>query len=295
MDILQLAGNTPMVNIEGIYAKLEAYNPTGSIKDRMAVHIISRAMERGILKPGMEIIEVTSGNTGIAFAAISARLGHRFTAIMPEFVSRERIEMLKLFGANVVLTPAAEDMEGAVRRYEEMVKDRRDVFLPRQFENPDNIEAHRLGTGREIIEQMEGQLDAFVAGTGTGGTLIGVALALRDAGIESRIVAVEPAESAVISGKTRIPGMHMIQGIGEGFVPPIIENNRHLIDEIVDIPSKDAIDMSKFIARRYGLLVGISSGANILAAMEIKKKYGFDRVVTVLPDRGERYMSIYLN
>ncbi len=294
MDILQLAGNTPMVEIEGIYAKLEAYNPTGSIKDRMAIHIISRAIQRGILKPGMEIIEVTSGNTGIAFAAISAHLGYRFTAVMPEFVSRERIEMLKIFGASVVLTPAQEDMEGAVRKYEEMVRGREDVFLPKQFENPDNIDAHRIGTGREIIEQMEGQIDAFVAGTGTGGTLIGVALALKDAGLESRIVAVEPAESAVISGKTRIPGMHMIQGIGEGFVPPIIEEHRHLIDEIVDIPSKDAIDMSKFIARRYGLLVGISSGANVLAAMEVKKRYGFRKVVTILPDRGERYMSIYL-
>ncbi len=294
MDILRLAGNTPMVEIEGIYAKLEAYNPTGSIKDRMAIHIVSKALEKGTLKPGMEIIEVTSGNTGIALAAISAHLGYKFTAIMPEFVSRERVEMLRLFGANVVLTPAEEDMEGAVRRYEEMVEGREDVFLPKQFENPDNIEAHRMGTGREIVEQMDGRIDAFVAGTGTGGTLIGVALALRDAGLDSRIVAVEPAESAVISGRTKIPGMHMIQGIGEGFVPPIIENNRHLIDEIVDVPSEEAIDMSKFIARRYGLLVGISSGANVLAAMEVRKKYGMEKVVTVLPDRGERYLSIYL-
>ena len=283
-----------MVEIEGIYAKLEAYNPTGSIKDRMAIHIVSKAMEKGILKPGMEIIEVTSGNTGIAFAAISAYLGFKFTAIMPEFVSRERIEMLKLFGANVILTPADEDMEGAVKRYEEMVEGRTDVFLPRQFENPDNIEAHRMGMGREIIDQMDGRIDAFVAGTGTGGTLIGVALALKDAGLNSLIVAVEPAESAVISGRTQIPGMHMIQGIGEGFIPPIIENNRHLIDEIVDIPSEEAIDMSKFIARRYGLLVGISSGANVLAAKEIRRKLGLDKVVTVLPDRGERYLSIYL-
>ncbi len=294
MDILRLAGNTPMVEIEGIYAKLEAYNPTGSIKDRMAIHIVSKALEKGTLKPGMEIIEVTSGNTGIALAAISAHLGYKFTAIMPEFVSRERVEMLRLFGAKVVLTPAEEDMEGAVRRYEEMVEGREDVFLPKQFENPDNIEAHRMGTGREIVEQMDGRIDAFVAGTGTGGTLIGVALALRDAGLDSRIVAVEPAESAVISGRTKIPGMHMIQGIGEGFVPPIIENNRHLIDEIVDVPSEEAIDMSKFIARRYGLLVGISSGANVLAAMEVRKKYGMEKVVTVLPDRGERYLSIYL-
>ncbi len=294
MNILRISGNTPMLEIEGIYAKLEAYNPTGSIKDRMAIHIISRAIEKGELRPGMEIIEVTSGNTGIAFAAISAHLGYRFTAIMPEFVSRERIEMLRLFGANIILTPAEEDMEGAVRKYEEITAGREDVFLPKQFENPDNIEAHRLGTGREIVEQMNAKVDAFVAGTGTGGTLIGVALALKEAGIHSRIVAVEPAESAVISGKTRIPGMHMIQGIGEGFIPPIIENNRHLIDEILDIPSEEAIDMSKFIARRYGILVGISSGANVLAAMEIKKKYGLENVVTVLPDRGERYLSIYL-
>ncbi len=294
MNILRISGNTPMLEIEGIYAKLEAYNPTGSIKDRMAIHIISRAIEKRELRPGMEIIEVTSGNTGIAFAAISAHLGYRFTAIMPEFVSRERIEMLRLFGANIILTPAEEDMEGAVRKYEEITAGRKDVFLPKQFENPDNIEAHRLGTGREIVEQMNAKVDAFVAGTGTGGTLIGVALALKEAGIHSRIVAVEPAESAVISGKTRIPGMHMIQGIGEGFIPPIIENNRHLIDEILDIPSEEAIDMSKFMARRYGILVGISSGANVLAAMEIKKKYGLENVVTVLPDRGERYLSIYL-
>ena len=280
-----------MLKLDGIYAKLETVNPSGSIKDRMAWYMVRKAEERGKLRQGMEIIEVTSGNTGIAFAMVSAVRGYKFTAIMPESMSIERVKMMKAFGANVVLTPAAEDMAGAVRRYKETVKGRKNVWLPRQFENPDNIEAHRRGIGMEIIQQMDGKVDAFVAGIGTGGTLLGVAKAFIDAGIDAKIVGVEPAESAVLSGGKS--GLHRIQGIGEGFIPKLVKDNIELIDEIVVIRSEDAIKMSKLLARKYGLLVGISSGANVLAAQRIKRKYGLKRVVTVLPDRGERYFSLF--
>lgn len=280
-----------MLKLDNIYAKLETVNPSGSIKDRMAWYMVRKAEERGELRQGMEIIEVTSGNTGIAFAMVSAVRGYKFTAIMPESMSIERMKMMKAFGANVVLTPAAEDMAGAVRRCKEIIKGRKNVWLPRQFENPDNIEAHRRGIGMEIIQQMDGKVDAFVAGIGTGGTLLGVAKAFIDAGIDAKIVGVEPAESAVLSGGKS--GLHRIQGIGEGFIPKLVKDNIELIDEIVVIRSEDAIKMSKLLARRYGILVGISSGANVLAALRIKKKYGLKRVVTVLPDRGERYLSLF--
>jgi len=292
-DTLDLIGETPLLKIpingQGgtIWAKLETTNLTGSIKDRMARFIIQKAEERGELKPGNKIIEVTSGNTGIAFAMIAAIRGYKFTAVMPESASIERVKMMKFFGADVVLTPAEEDMAGAVKKYEELVEKNKDAWLPKQFENSDNILAHREGTGKEIVEQAKGKIDAFVAGAGTGGTLIGVAQALKEINPGIKIFAVEPAESAVLSGEK--PGHHKIQGIGEGFIPKILEENRHLIDGVMTIKSEDAISMSKKMARDYGILVGISSGANILAARELSKK--FKNVVTILPDRGERYLS----
>ena len=290
-DILSTIGRTPLIKIENIYAKLETTNPTGSIKDRMAWYMVRKAEERDELKPGSTIIEVTSGNTGISFAMISAIRGYRFIAVMPESMSIERRKMMKVFGAKIILTPTGEDMAGAIRKYEKLIKRSRDAWLPRQFKNPDNIAAHREGLGKEIVKQTNGKIDAFVAGVGTGGTLIGVAQALKRKNAKIKIIAVEPKESAVLSGDRQ--GLHRIQGIGEGFIPGLIKENIGLIDGIVSVKSQDAIKMTKRLARNYGILTGISSGANVLAAIEISGKY--KNVVTVLPDRGERYLSEIFN
>ncbi len=287
LDMFGTVGSTPLLRIGDVYAKLETTNPTGSVKDRMACYMARKAEERKELKPGSRIIEVTSGNTGIAFAMISAIRGYKFTAVMPGSMSIERIKMMKAFGAEVVLTPAKEDIAGAIRKYEELVRKNPGAWFPRQFENPDNVAAHREGLGREILEQTGGKVGAFVAGIGTGGTLIGVAQALKKANPKVRIIGVEPAESAVLSGKK--PGLHKIQGIGEGFIPKLVQDNMRLVDEVIAIRSDDAIRMRKKLAKERGILVGISSGANVLAAMQAAKKYR--NVVTVLPDRGERYMS----
>jgi len=255
----------------------------------MAWYMMKKAEERKELKPGNKIIEVTSGNTGISFAMISAVRGYKFTAIMPESMSVERRKMIKAFGAEVVLTPAKKDMAGAVEQYQKLIKANPDAWLPRQFENPDNIAAHREGLGKEIIKQTKGKIDSFVAGVGTGGTLIGTAQALKKINPKIKIIAVEPAESAILSGKK--PGLHKIQGIGEGFIPKLVQENIAIIDEVLMIGSNEAIDTSKELAEKFGILVGISSGANVLAARRIKEKYGFKNIVTVLPDRGERYLS----
>ncbi|RLG22007.1 cysteine synthase A [Candidatus Micrarchaeota archaeon] len=283
-----LIGKTPLISVNGILAKLETVNPTGSIKDRMAWYMVRKAEERKELKPGMEIIEATSGNTGIAFAMVSSVKGYRFTAVMPESMSIERRKMMRLFGAEIILTPGEEDMAGAVRRYEKIVKRKKEVWLPRQFENPDNVRAHEFGIGKEIVNETKAKVDAFVAGVGTGGTLIGVAKALKKVNPDVKIIAVEPEESAVLSGKGS--GLHKIQGIGEGFIPKLVKENIALIDEVITIKSRDAINASRKLAKAYGLLVGISSGANFLAAMQLKRKY--QKVITVFPDRGERYLSV---
>lgn len=288
-SVIDLIGNTPLVRVGEIFAKLETVNPTGSVKDRMTWYMVKKAEERKELKQGSKIIEVTSGNTGISFAMVSAIRGYKFIAVMPKSMSIERRKIMKAFGAEIVLTPSKEDMAGAVERYKRFIKRNSDAWLPRQFENPDNISAHREGLGKEIIEQTKGKIDAFIAGVGTGGTLIGVAQALRKVGFKIKIVAVEPRESAVLSG--RKSGIHQIQGIGEGFIPKLVKESMDFIDEIVTVGSQEAIDTTRRIARDCGFLVGISSGANILAATRIKQKYGFKNVVTVLPDRGERYLS----
>jgi cysteine synthase len=283
----EVVGKTPMINVEGIFAKLETTNPTGSVKDRMVWHMVKKAEERGDLKKGMQILEMTSGNTGIGFAMISALKGYKFTAVMPESMSIERRKMIMAFGAEIVLTPAIEDMEGAMNKYKELVKENSSAWLPKQFENPDNPGAHECGLGKEIIEQTHGKVDAFVAGIGTGGTLIGVARALKKVNPDVKIFGVEPAESAVLSGGKQ--GLHKIQGIGEGFIPQLVQENMNLIDEVIMIKDEDAIAMSKELAKKHGLLVGISSGANILAAKKLKER--FKNVVTILPDRGERYLN----
>jgi cysteine synthase A len=266
-------------------------NPSGSIKDRMAYYVIKKAEARGDLKPGQEIVELTSGNTGTALAMVSAIKGYRLTVVLPEYTSVDKQRMIRIFGANVVTTPAADGFLGAKKRYDELCLEKPGAWLPKQFENKDNIEAHRLGTGQEIIRQMNGRVDAFVAGVGTGGTLIGVAKALKEADSKVRIVAVEPAESPVMSGMK--PGRHHIEGIGDDFIPKIVSDNRGLIDEIVLVGSDDAVRAAKELAEKHGVLAGISSGANMLAAKKIMQKYGYRRVVTVLPDGGERYLPVF--
>ncbi len=284
-NILDTIGNTPILDIMGIYSKLETVNPSGSIKDRMAEYIIRKAEERGDLRSGGRIIEATSGNTGISLSMISALKGYRLTAVMPESMSMERKRMMEYFGAEIILTPAEEDVVGAIKKCDELASTYPDAFLPRQFENPDNIEAHRVGFAKEIMREVQ-DIDVFVAGIGTGGTLIGTAKKLKKANPNIRIVGVEPEESAVLSGKE--PGLHEIQGIGEGFIPKLVKDNLGWIDEIVTVNSHNAMNMSRRLALDYGILAGISSGANILASMG----YG-GNVVSVLPDRGERYLSIF--
>lgn len=284
-----ILGNTPLVKVEGIYAKLEAYNPTGSIKDRMVEYIIEKAEERGQLKPGIRIIECTSGNTGIALARIAAIKGYKFTAVMPEHMSIARRKMMKAFGADIVLTRKEDDMKGAFDRFLEMKEDNPDAFFPMQFENEDNINAHMKNTGREIVDAL-GKVDIFVAGIGTGGTLIGVGKALLHDNPDALIVGVEPAESAVLNSRNQ--GLHGIQGIGEGFIPALVRKHRDIIDEVVMIHTDDAKREAESLARRHGLLVGISSGANFMAAKILQERYGNDKViVTVFADRGERYLD----
>ena len=297
-SILDLIGKTPIIKLHNvnstrstILAKLEALNPSGSIKDVMALYMIGLAEERGELKKGARIIEATSGNTGISFAMLSRLKGYRFVAVMPEYMSRERIEMMEAFGAEVILTPAEEGFPGAVKKFEELAKEDPHAWTPRQFDNIDNTAAHRTITGKNILEEVKGKIDAFVAGVGTGGTLMGVAQALREVYPDVKIVAVEPAESAVMSGDDL--GYHKIQGIGPGFIPGLMDMDR--VDDIIAISSKEAMDMTRNLIKEEGLMVGISSGANVLASLRVAEKLGAGKaIVTVLPDRTERYISMDL-
>jgi len=285
-QILGLIGNTPLIKIrENVFAKLEAANPSGSIKDRMALYMLEIAEKNNEIKPGYEIIEATSGNTGISFAMIAAPKGYKFTGIMPRTMSVERREIMRAYGASFILTPAMED---AVEKLEEFMT-KENVWLPRQFDNQTNVDCHRETTGKEILQQL-GKIGAFVAGVGTGGTLMGVAEALRKNFLHVKIVAVEPAESAVLSGGKA--GVHKIQGIGPGFVPRIVDISK--IDEVVKVKSDDAIEMTRRLARENGIFVGISSGANVLASLEIAKKMPNENIVTVLPDSANRYLSMEL-
>lgn len=297
-NVLDLIGKTPVVELaevnntkSTILAKLEALNPSGSIKDVMARYMIDVAEKNGILRPGSKIIEETSGNTGISFAMIAALKGYQFVAVMPEHMSQERIQMMRAFGAEIVLTPEKEGFAGAFEMLEQLGKENKDAWLPRQFSNPDNIAAHREITGQRILKEIGDRIDAFVAGVGTGGTLMGVAEALKRVYPEVRIVAVEPAESAVMIGEE--PGSHIIQGIGPGFIPSLV--NMDLIDEVIKVKDDDAVEMTKKLIKEEGLMVGISSGANVLAALEVARKSDKGKtIVTILPDRGERYLSMNL-
>jgi cysteine synthase A len=296
-DVLDSIGNTPLIRLRRvsddtgceIFAKAEFLNPGGSIKDRIARHIVLEAERRGELKPGSTIVEVTSGNTGIALSMVGAMRGYRVVIILPRSVSVERRQMIESFGAELELLDEINDIQSAIRETEAKAAGRDDIFLPRQFANPDNIEAHRQTTGPEILRQMRRPIDAFVMGVGTGGTIMGVGRALREGGSNARIVAVEPDESAVMSGEKR--GRHGIQGLADGFIPDIVQLDE--IDQVIRIKTADAVTRAHEMSREEGLLVGISSGANIIAATQLAKEMGPGHtIVTVLPDRGERYLSV---
>jgi cysteine synthase A len=297
--MLRHVGNTPLIELPplddepaaAILAKLELFNPSGSVKDRIAKYIVEKAERRGELKAGMVIVEVTSGNTGIGFAMVAAAKGYKMRVLMPEHMSEERRLIMKALGAELILTPEGEGFVGALEVSREMAAEDDNVYLPRQFENPYNTEAHKLFTGTEIIHQTGGHVDAFVAGVGTGGTLMGVAEAFREAHVPARIVAVEPAEAAVMSGGK--PGKHKIQGLGDGFVPNLIDMST--VDAVETAASDESLEKARELTARLGLLVGISSGANVIAAQREARRLGpGKKVVTILPDRGERYFSTEL-
>ena len=296
-NVLELIGQTPLVRLgripppraSAILAKVESFNPGGSVKDRICQAMIEDAESRGQLLPGGTIVEPTSGNTGIGLAMIGSVKGYRVILTMPETMSAERIQILKGYGAEVVLTSAKEGMIGAVRRAEAIVKATRDAFMPQQFMNPANPDVHRRTTAQEILRATEGDVDAFVAGVGTGGTITGVGEVLKKRSPRIRIVAVEPKGSPVLSGGAA--GPHMIQGIGAGFVPQVL--NRAIIDEILTVTDEQAYDTSRRLAKEEGLFVGISAGAACWGALKVAKELGPGKtVVTVFPDTGERYLSI---
>lgn len=296
-DVLDSIGNTPLIRLRQasdesgceIYAKAEYLNPGGSIKDRIARHIIREAEKRGELKHDSVIMEVTSGNTGIALSMVGAMRGYKVIIILPKTVSNERRQMIESFGAELRLLEEINDIQSAIADLEAYAAGNEKIFLPRQFANPDNIEAHRTTTGVEILRQVRTPIDAFVMGVGTGGTIMGVGRALREHGSKAKIVAVEPDESAVLSGGTR--GRHGIQGLADGFIPDLVNTSE--LDQVIRIKTDDAIKKALAMSREEGLLVGISSGANVIAATQLARETGPGNViVTVLPDRGERYLSL---
>jgi cysteine synthase A len=297
--VLELIGRTPVARLQRmpvpgsatVWAKLERANPGGSVKDRIGLAMIEAAERDGLLKPGGVIIEPTSGNTGIGLAMTAAIKGYRLILTMPDTLSVERRTLLAAYGAELVLTPGAEGMKGAIAKAEELVRENPGSLIPQQFRNPANPEVHRRTTAVEILQQMDGPIHAFVAGVGTGGTLTGVGEVLKERYPAVQVVAVEPANSPVLSGGQ--PGPHKIQGIGAGFVPDVL--NMDVVDEIITVANEEALETARRLAREEGLLVGISSGAAAFAALRVAERLGDGQtVVVILPDTGERYLSTEL-
>ncbi|HHY22953.1 MAG TPA: cysteine synthase A [Clostridiaceae bacterium] len=294
--VLDLIGNTPIVSLKkmtglNIYAKAEFLNPGGSIKDRVAKFMIEEAERQGRLKPGMTIMEPTSGNTGIGLALAGVQKGYKVIIVMPENMSEERKKIIAALGAELILTPAEKSIMGTVEEVEKRAKADSSVFVPQQFENPDNPQIHYLTTAREIWDQLDGKVDIFISGLGSGGTLCGVGRFLKEKNPDTIVVAVEPKNVSALLGHE--PGLHKIQGIGDGFVPPVLDTS--LINEVVEVTDNDAIQTARDLAKIQGLLVGTSSGANVWASVQMAKKYGKDKTVaTVLADRAERYFSTAL-
>ncbi|OTW95723.1 cysteine synthase A [Bacillus thuringiensis serovar cameroun] len=294
-SVSELIGKTPIVKLNRIvesdsadvYLKLEFMNPGSSVKDRIALAMIEDAEKKGLLKEGDTIIEPTSGNTGIGLAMVAAAKGYKAILVMPETMSIERRNLLRAYGAELVLTPGPEGMGGAIRKATELAKEY-GYFIPQQFQNQSNPEIHRLTTGPEIVEQMGDQLDAFIAGIGTGGTITGAGEVLKEAYKDIKIYAVEPADSPVLSGGK--PGPHKIQGIGAGFIPETLDVK--VYDEIIQVKTEQAFEYARRVAKEEGILVGISSGAVIYAATEVAKKLGKGKkVLVIIPSNGERYLS----
>jgi cysteine synthase A len=295
--ITELIGRTPLVRLnrltpEGaatIYAKVEYFNPGGSIKDRICLNMIDEAERQGKLKPGATIIEPTSGNTGIGLALISAVRGYKLILVMPESMSMERASLLSSYGAQLVLTPAWEGMKGSIREAESIIAQNPSYFMPDQFSNPANPAMHKMTTAVEILESIDGKIDAFVAAVGTGGTITGCGEVFKERNPNVIVVAVEPAGSPVLSGGE--PGPHKIQGIGAGFVPKVL--NRAILDRVMTVTDDEAYQTAKQLSKKEGLLVGISAGANVFASQKVAQELGPGKnVVTILCDTGERYISI---